>query len=199
MTVFLVITVIAVVSFFVLSDLMPTSVTFGLNLNSYGLWDKQVLTYSIDSSDILYARKIFLVENTLSGTGSVITDKHLSWNEALDLANSINPSVPDRFVKVDSNADIVVILSNSSKGNTGGSTQNAVNKFDFILSSRVIIYNTDILDDVQLESIIRHEFGHVLGLDHNTNKNDLMNKDLELKGLLIGQSNIDDLAELYVR
>ena len=202
MTVFLVITIIAVVSFFALSDLMPTSVTFGLTLNGYGLWDKQILTYSIDSSDTLFKNKEFIVENTISGSGSVITDKYLSWNNALELANSINPTVPDKFVRVERNADIIVVLSNLSKEHTGGSAQNSVNKFNYIQSSRIIVYNTDSTDNAQLESIIRHEFGHVLGLDHNTDRNNLMNNNLsflKFAGLIISQSNIDDLAELYVR
>ena len=61
----------------------------------------------------------------------------------------------------------------------------------------VTIYDTDELNKIQLESIIRHEIGHALGLGHTSVENDLMQEKININYNAISLLDLQALARIY--
>jgi predicted Zn-dependent protease len=66
-----------------------------------------------------------------------------------------------------------------------------------ILKVFITIYDSEKLSDIQLESIVRHEFGHALGLPHTNNSKDLMSESIPMNNSYISQCDINTLEKSY--
>ena len=66
-----------------------------------------------------------------------------------------------------------------------------------ILKARITIYDVDELTDAEFTTIVRHEFGHALGLAHSSASDDLMYPTIQTDNALISQCDIDAMASLY--
>jgi predicted Zn-dependent protease len=53
------------------------------------------------------------------------------------------------------------------------------------------------LTDEELSTIVRHEFGHALGLGHSTAPEDLMAPNIDMTVPYISECNIDAIVNLY--
>ena len=61
---------------------------------------------------------------------------------------------------------------------------------------KIRIANSNLTDE-QLETILRHEFGHALGLGHSTATEDLMAPTIDMTIPYISDCNIDAIVNLY--
>jgi hypothetical protein len=93
--------------------------------------------------------------------------------------------------------DIIITLSNikDSDGYTGYTK--SVTEENEILKSFITIYDISNLTDDQLETIVRHEFGHALGLGHSTAPEDLMAPTIDMTIPYISECNVDAIVDLY--
>ena len=66
-----------------------------------------------------------------------------------------------------------------------------------ILKSYITIYNVDELEASELATILRHEFGHALGLGHSTDPEDLMAPTILTDFPYISECNVDAMVLLY--
>jgi hypothetical protein len=108
--------------------------------------------------------------------------------------------LPTDFNFVDSSGgegDVIITLSNirDSDGYTGYTK--SVTEDNEILKSFITIYDISNLSDQQLETIVRHEFGHALGLGHSTAPEDLMAPTIDMTIPYISECNIDAIVDLY--
>jgi hypothetical protein len=66
-----------------------------------------------------------------------------------------------------------------------------------IVKSVITIYEIDNLSNKDLSGIIRHEFGHALGLGHSNTSDDLMHDIINNQYVYISNCDIDAIDELY--
>ncbi len=109
-------------------------------------------------------------------------------------------NLPTSFNFIDTSGgegDIIITLSNikDSDGYTGYTK--SITEENEILKSFITIYDISNLSDQQLSTIIRHEFGHALGLGHSTAPEDLMAPTIDMTIPYISECNVDAIVDLY--
>lgn len=123
------------------------------------------------------------------------------WAGALkSVRDETKYNLPTKFNFIDTaggEGDIIITLSNikDSDGYTGYTK--SITEENEILKSFITIYDISNLTDEQLETILRHEFGHALGLGHSTAPEDLMAPTIDMTIPYISECNVDALVDLY--
>ncbi len=165
-----------------------------------------------------YPEKIPLIKNVVLSDESIEIDDSLShkgprgqistyylgWEGALKQASKKRTEfyIPSHFEIIESvrgEGDINIVLSNlkSGDGYTGYTTSIADESQNQILKSIITIYDVENLSDDQFTTILRHEFGHALGLAHSTAPEDLMAPHISTLVPYISDCDIDTIVSLY--
>ena len=125
----------------------------------------------------------------------------LGWNEGIkEISKSFGVKVPTLEIQYKLERTDAIIIHLSDKTNAegfNGYTNLFYNTNGNIVKSFVTIYNTDELSKAQLESIIRHELGHALGLGHTNAENDLMQSNININFNAISLFDLQALARIY--
>lgn len=125
----------------------------------------------------------------------------LGWNEGIkEISKSFGVKVPTLEIqyKLESTESIIIHLSDKTNSNGyNGYTNLFYDANGNITKALVTIYNTDELNKTQLESIIRHELGHALGLGHTNVENDLMQPNINMNFNAISLLDLQALAGIY--
>ena len=66
-----------------------------------------------------------------------------------------------------------------------------------ILKSNITVFDADNLSDTQISTILRHEFGHAIGLAHSSAPEDLMYPTIESNFPYISDCTISSIIHLY--
>jgi len=109
-------------------------------------------------------------------------------------------NIPTNFNVITSNGgegDIIITLSNLRDGDGYTGYTKSVVDGNEILKSFITIYDVTNLTDEQLGTILRHEFGHALGLGHSTAPEDLMAPNIDMTVPYISECNINAIRDLY--
>jgi predicted Zn-dependent protease len=116
---------------------------------------------------------------------------------------SQNPTkmiVPQKFEYVSPNkgmADVTIKLVSQRDGDGySGYTQSVVDQ-NQILKSTITIYDIENLSTNQITTIVRHEFGHAMGLAHTTAIEELMAPTITTNYPYISPCTVDALVKLY--
>lgn len=153
--------------------------------------------------DAIISNKIVSIDDSQTGKGPQGTSStyYIGWQGADAQAYS-EPTklyIPQKFDingSPDAVGDIEIILTNDvSPDGYSGYTKSIVDGHE-ILKSKITIFKANKLDADRLEAIIRHEFGHALGLGHSTAQEDLMHAMLP-DYPYISECDIDALRGLY--
>ena len=110
--------------------------------------------------------------------------------------------IPKKFQIVDSATgagDITIYLTKDKSGDgySGFTKSIADDSQNQILKSNITIYEVDKLSKAQFETILRHEFGHALGLAHSTAPEDLMYPTITTNYPYISECDVDAIISLY--
>lgn len=119
--------------------------------------------------------------------------KHISSEDTLY-------NIPTDFNVITSNGqegDVIITLSNLRDGDGYTGYTKSVVDGNEILKSFITIYDVTNLTDEQLGTILRHEFGHALGLGHSTAPEDLMAPNIDMTVPYISECNINAVRDLY--
>ena len=145
------------------------------------------------------------IDNSINHKGPKGTSSlyYLGWQGALnDVAKKTDTKyqLPLEFNVMNSDGgegDIVITLSNirDTDGYTGYTK--SIVEGNEILKSFITIYDTSNLDEEELSTITRHEFGHALGLGHSTAPEDLMAPTIDLTTPYITDCNLSAIVDLY--
>lgn len=125
----------------------------------------------------------------------------LGWNEGIkEISKSFGVKVPTLEIQYKLERTESIIIHLSEKTNSEGYNGYTNLFYDTngnITKALVTIYNTDELNKIQLESIIRHELGHALGLGHTNVENDLMQPTINMNFNAISLLDLQALADIY--
>ncbi|QLH06882.1 matrixin family metalloprotease [Nitrosopumilus ureiphilus] len=157
---------------------------------------------------------IEIIKNTITSTEVIEMDDSLmykdpkdsfstyyrGWKGALEATPETKIPIPKNF-KISnlqtSDGDIIIILSNikDRSGNTGYTK--TVLEGEQIVKVFITIYDVNALSNNQLETIMRHEFGHALGLGHSSASEDLMAPTIDMTYPYISYCNVAAISDLY--
>jgi len=126
----------------------------------------------------------------------------LGWTGAMEEAAKIDtactiPTTFNVFQSINGEGHIIIDFSNliDTDGFTGYTL--SVIQDGEILKSYITIYDVDNLDPSELATIVRHEFGHALGLGHSTVPEYLMAPTILTEFPYISECNVDAMRVLY--
>ena len=123
------------------------------------------------------------------------------WNEGIkEISKSFGVQVPTLEIQYKLERTEAITIHLSDKTNSQGYNGYTNLFYDAngnIEKALVTIYNTDELNKIQLESIIRHELGHALGLGHTNVENDLMQANINMNFNAISLLDLQALAHVY--
>ncbi|TBR12104.1 MAG: hypothetical protein EPO62_00650 [Candidatus Nitrosotenuis sp.] len=190
----------------------------GQPINTWAAWyvpKESVLHVSIVNSNLLPKEKINVIRNAILSEETIETSKsalvgtsaikhvdYVGWKGALKKTSENETSwyIPKDFEIEESDkpvGKILIILSKSSQesGALAVTRSIADENNHQILKSFVTIYDVENLNDKELSSIVRHEFGHALGLPES-NKEDAYHK-IEQATSYISECEIGGIISLY--
>lgn len=182
--------------------------------NSWSLSSGTGMVVNIENNIHASKEKIDAIKKTILSTNTITDDNSLSyqsasgskskyfigWQGALDKINNTKHQVPKKFNLIESSngaGDIVITLSEIKDVDGYAGVTKTIVDGNQILKSFITIYQADKLTDNQIESIIRHEFGHALGLPHTSNSDDLMYESFGPTHSYISECDINALEKLY--
>ena len=156
--------------------------------------------------DVLLSQKSIAVDDSLlhNGPQGSTSTFYVGWNGALDEVAK-DPTqfyVPKKLDVIESPTgagDVTIMLTNEQSGDGySGYTKSIADQSQHqILKSAITIYEVDKLSNEQFKTILRHEFGHALGLAHSTAPEDLMHATIQTEYPYISECDIDTMKSLY--
>ena len=139
---------------------------------------------------------------THKGPKGTTTTYYKGWIGALQIAAQQNTElqIPINFEFSNSKrpvGDITIELSSlNDPDGYSGYTKSVVDHGE-ILKSHIIIYDVNSISNEQLSSMMKHEFGHALGLAHSSAPDDLMYPIIETDFPYISECMVDAIIGLY--
>jgi len=150
------------------------------------------------------SEKALSIENDKVNKGPAGTTStyYAGWEGALKKAseNKTSRYIPQNFdVKEDSagQGDIVITLTNDSSPDGYTGLTRSVSDQHQILRSAITIYGMNNLRVEQVGAIVRHEFGHAMGLAHSNDTNDLMHATIETQYPYVSGCDTSAITGLY--
>ncbi len=183
---------------------------------SWNLTPNKVLTFTIigeslvtpeqinEIKDVILCEKSLQIDNSLlhKGIKGTSSTYYAGWKGAMDQVSK-NPTkmiVPNKFEYVSSDngvADITIRLVSQRNGDGYSGYTNSVVDNNQILKSTITIYDIKELSSSQITTILRHEFGHALGLAHSTAPEELMSPTITTNYPYISPCALDAVEKLY--
>lgn len=185
-------------------------------VKSWRILDGDALNVNLINGDVLTSEQHNAVLQVINSTDSILLDDYminrgppgsesvyfLGWAGAMKEAAKTDTSytVPTTFnIFQSTNGEGHIIINFSNLIDTDGFTgyTRSVIQDGEILKSYITIYDVDNLDVSELATIVRHEFGHTLGLGHSTDPEDLMAPTILTEFPYISECNVDAMRVLY--
>ncbi|MEK6866229.1 MAG: matrixin family metalloprotease [Thermoproteota archaeon] len=174
-----------------------------IETKAYLPWDldsQKTIHVLINSESEITDGKKIIIDEVIMSEKSVMLDNQKyfeGWQGALDQIH-YSDNIQIRLVFTDNEKSPNTILINlvDESSEFDGFTKFDLNK-NKIVKSHITIYNSKDLNDTDFEKIMRHEFGHSLGLAHSKNINDIMFPVIGQTNPYITQDNISSLSLLY--
>jgi len=156
--------------------------------------------------DVILSTEFYEIDDSLTHKGPAGSTSlyYVGWAGALEKSSQTPTTfyIPEKFEIIESSTgsgDITIRLDEhrSGDGYSGWTKSIADGSQNQILKSDITIYDVNNLSNDQLATIIRHEFGHALGLAHSTALEDLMAPRIKTEFPYISECDVDALISLY--
>ncbi|NIP62165.1 MAG: matrixin family metalloprotease [Nitrosopumilaceae archaeon] len=156
--------------------------------------------------DVILSEESIEIDDSLlhKGPKGSTSTYYLGWAGALSAASE-EPSelyIPTDLEVIESasgEGQITIHLTDDASGDgfSGYTKSIADDSQNQILKSDITIYEVDKLNDEQFKTILRHEFGHALGLAHSTAPEDLMAPQVTTEYPYISGCDVSAIHALY--
>ncbi len=157
------------------------------------VWQTDIITISIVDNNYNTESRINSIQYTITGE-NIHKEKYAGWNQALRTLNSTAP----KLKLVEEKGDVQIKLVNyKSVKKHSGDTKLESNYPGVTSKGTITIYNINDLSSAELQMLMRHELGHVLGLGHSINATDLMHPTIPYYDSYISQANLIEIKSMY--
>ena len=171
-----------------------------LNADEFGDEVIETIKKTILSEEVLEIDNSLLHKGP-RGTTSLL---YIGWQGAMGEAAKTKTLlyVPATFEVIESKkgeGDITIELSKNTNadGFAGWTNSIADASLNQILKSRITIFDVDSISRASLETVVRHELGHALGLAHSSAPEDLMYPIIKTNFPYISECDVDAIIGLY--
>ncbi|MDE1813539.1 MAG: matrixin family metalloprotease [Thaumarchaeota archaeon] len=207
------------------SNNMPLKTQYlvqNLKSNTVDTWkpwhlvNNQALNINIVNADKVSKEKIDAIKDAILSEESVKIDNSLldrgpvgtvsvyykGWQGALQDMQNENTvfHIPTKFNIIESpteEGDITIVLTSlEDPDGFSGYTKNITDGQETLKSS-ITIYDVNNLSPERLGAVVRHEFGHALGLGHSTDEEDLMHYVIQTNFPFISDCDVNAIKDLY--
>lgn len=175
--------------------------TLNINIINKNVLDDNKLNEIVQTITSL---KTIQVDNSLTAKGPKGTSStfYLGWAGAMEEASKSNTAfiVPTEFNIIGSSegpGDIIITFTDLIDTDGYVGYTKSIVYGDEILKSFITIYDVNNLSADKLSNIVRHEFGHALGLAHSSAPEDLMYPEIPSNFPFISECNVDAIISLY--
>lgn len=168
------------------------------NSNAISLEQLDAVKESIISSEIIELDDSLLHK----GPKGSVSLYYKGWQGALESisAKQTKLFVPNQIEIIESpsgEGHIIIEFTDLANGDGYSGYTKSLAEGNQILKSTIIVYDVDSLTAEQIATIVRHEFGHALGLAHSTAPEDLMAPVIQTNYPYISECALDALQSLY--
>ena len=154
--------------------------------------------------DAILSKETIVVEDSILGKSPGDTLFYLGWVGALESISDANtkyhiPSEIQVIESTDGEGDITIVLTDEVNGDgySGFTKSIADETQNQILKSEITIFDASSTDGEDLAKLLRHEFGHAIGLAHSSAIEDLMYPTIEMEYPYISQCDLSAIESLY--
>jgi hypothetical protein len=190
---------------FLPSNILGQNTKSTMTILPWDLQDDETLYVIIQTTPTMPSEKIEIVKRAILSEKSFTIDGKIlydGWQGAIKKASEHKTkfSMPTKFEIVESasTAKVITIILSPMSTENGYSGYTTFITSDHKISKPIItIYDVNDLTNQELAAVVRHEFGHALGLGHSTEYGDLMHEEIDLRSPFISECNIHALASLY--
>lgn len=190
---------------FLPSNILGQNTKSTMTVLPWDLQDDKTLYVIIQTTPTMPSEKIEITKRAILSEKSITIDGKImydGWQGALQKASEHKTkfSMPTKLEIIESasTAKVITIILSPMRTENGYSGYTTFITSDHKISKSIVtIYDVNDLTNQELAAVVRHEFGHALGLGHSTEYGDLMHEEIDLRTPFISECNIQALASLY--